>query len=303
MSRQSLAQVLDVLGQLGFGGALGHRAHDEAAGFFAGHQPTEFFAQRFAIGLPLDALRDADVFVLRQVDQHAPGDRHLRGQARALAAHRILDHLHEDALTLEQQALDRSHRLVAEAWFADVGHMQERGTAQADVDERRLHARQDAHDASDVDVADEAATGAAFDMQFLHDALVRDGDARFLRRKVDQDLFGHGGAIWRMGVEMRFRGLLHSTPSRPFPGFLKPLAWSLPSCSPRRFAGDVAHGSGLRCRRGVCRAAALQPARAQQRLRQSPGCSPAPSARRMPPAASSTWSATSCRTTARSAAT
>jgi hypothetical protein len=30
----------------------------------------------------------------------------------------------------------------------------------------------------------------ALDVQFLHDALVHDGDAGFLRREVDQDLFG-----------------------------------------------------------------------------------------------------------------
>jgi hypothetical protein len=135
-----------------------------------------------------------------------------------LAAHRVLDHLHEDALAFEEQALDRSQRFVARARLADVGDVQEGGTAEADVDERRLHPRQDAHDASDIDVADEAATGAAFDVQFLHDALVHDGDARFLRREVDQDLFGHGGAIWRMGVmrlESRFAAFYLSPLSRP----------------------------------------------------------------------------------------
>jgi hypothetical protein len=89
------------------------------------------------------------------------------------------------------------------AWLPDVGDVQEGGAAKADVDEGRLHAGQDAHDASDIDVADEAAAGTTLDMQFLHDALVHDGDARFLRREVDQDLFGHVGAIWRMGVKFR----------------------------------------------------------------------------------------------------
>jgi hypothetical protein len=43
---------------------------------------------------------------------------------------------------------------------------------------------------AEVDVADDAAAGVALDMQLLHDALVHDGDAGFLRREVDQDLFG-----------------------------------------------------------------------------------------------------------------
>jgi hypothetical protein len=115
--------------------------------------------------------------------------------------------------------------------------VQERGTVKADVDERRLHARQDAHDASDIDVADEAATGAAFDMQFLHDALMHDGDARFLRGEVDQDLFGHGGAIWRMGVEIRIaiRRILPRPCHAPSPDSAilpRPSSTAVPSCSP-----------------------------------------------------------------------
>jgi hypothetical protein len=150
------------------------------------------------------------VLVLRQVDQHAAGDRHLRRQSRALAAHRVLDHLHEDALAL-RRAGARSGAAVRRSGAApDVGDVQEGGPAEPDVDERRLHPGQDAHDASEIDIADEAAAGAALDVQFLDDALVHDGDARFLRGEVDQDLFGHGRAICNSGV--RFAGYILPSP-------------------------------------------------------------------------------------------
>jgi len=184
-----LAQVLDVLRQFGFGRALGHRADDEAARLVAGYQASELLAQRLAIGLALDPLRDADMLVLRQIDQHAAGQRHLGRQACPLAAHRILDDLHENALAFAQQALDRSQRFVARPRFADVGDMEKGGPAEADVDEGGLHPGQDADDPSEVDVTDEATTGAAFDVQFLDHTLVRDGDARFLGCEVDQDFF------------------------------------------------------------------------------------------------------------------
>ena len=90
-------------------GGLGHGAHDEAAGLALGDERVDLLAQVLALGLVLDALRDADVRVLRQVDQQPPRDRDLRGKARALAADRILDHLHEQRLALGEDALDRAH--------------------------------------------------------------------------------------------------------------------------------------------------------------------------------------------------
>ena len=74
----------------------------------------------------------------------------------------------------------------------EVGHVQERCAVQPDVDEGRLHAGQHAHDAAEIDVADEAARGGALDVDFLRDALLQDRDACFLRREVDQYLFWHG---------------------------------------------------------------------------------------------------------------
>ena len=59
-----------------------------------------------------DALRHADVRILRQVHQQAPGDADLSGQTRALGAERVLDHLHQQRLAFEQHFLDR-HRVAA----------------------------------------------------------------------------------------------------------------------------------------------------------------------------------------------
>ena len=76
----------------------------------------------------------------------------------------------------------------------DVGDVQERRALEADLDERALHAGQHARDAAQVDVADQAARARALDVQLLHDALLEHGDARFLRRYVDEDFMRHGGA-------------------------------------------------------------------------------------------------------------
>ena len=149
-------------------------------------------AQQLALGLVLDALRDADVRVLRQVDEQAPGEADLRRQARALRADRILDDLHEQALALVQDALDRALAAVAVlAMLPDVGDVQERGALEADLDERALHAGQHARDAAEVDVADEPARARALDVELLHDALLEHRDAGFLGSYVDKDFMSH----------------------------------------------------------------------------------------------------------------
>ncbi len=45
----------------------------------------------------------------------------------------------------------------------------------------------------EIDVADDAAAVGALDVQFLHHALLQQGDAGFLRREIDQELFSHEG--------------------------------------------------------------------------------------------------------------
>ena len=201
-----LAQVGDVGREFLVGGVLGLGAHDVAAFLFGGHQALDAVAQLVALGLGFDALRDADVRVVRQVDQHAAGHADLRGQAGALGADRILDDLHHQGLAFEQQFLDGRGGVAAVgaflAAFADVGDVQEGGAAQADVDEGALHARQHARDAAEVDVADVALLRGALDVEFLDGSLLDDGDPGFVGGYVDEDVFGHGMCRWRARLRL-----------------------------------------------------------------------------------------------------
>jgi hypothetical protein len=93
-------------------------------------------------------------------------------------------------LAVVQNLLDRPFggRL---ARLPDIGNVQECGAIQPDLDEGRLHAGQDAANAPDIDVADQAATRRALDMELLDDPLLHDRNAGFLRCEIDQDFFGH----------------------------------------------------------------------------------------------------------------
>ncbi len=82
--------------------------------------------------------------------------------------------------------------------FPDVGDVQERGALQPDFDERALHSRKDARDAPKANIADQAARAGTLDVQLLHHALFEHGDARLLRRDVDQDLM-HDDLILQHG--------------------------------------------------------------------------------------------------------
>ena len=72
-----------------------------------------------------------------------------------------------------EDLLDRARALAVLAVAPDVGHVQEGGALEADVDEGRLHAGQHAHDLAEVEVADDAAARGALDVQLLHHAPVR----------------------------------------------------------------------------------------------------------------------------------
>src|SRR5262245_51905753 len=153
-------RVGDVVRELGVGGALGDGADDVAAALVGRQALLELLAQKLAAALVLDALRDADVRVLRQVHEQAPGDRDLRREAGARGPDRVLDHLHHDRLSLGEDLLDRARRragLAVLAFLPDVSDMQERRALQPDLDEGGLHAGQHPHHPPHVDVADDAA--------------------------------------------------------------------------------------------------------------------------------------------------
>ncbi len=173
------AQVVDVGGELGLVRVFRRGPDDEAATLVGRHQALQPRLELHALALALDALRNADVRILRQVDQQAPGDADLRRQPRALGAQRILDHLHQQRLALEQQLLDRrrvARALGVGARLPEVGHVKEGGALQADVDEGGLHARQHARDLAQVDVAGQPAGGGALEVELLHDARLHERD-------------------------------------------------------------------------------------------------------------------------------
>jgi hypothetical protein len=101
------AQILEVRVEFALGSGFRHRAYDESAPLLGRQQQLQFFAQVLAFLFVLDALRDADMRLLRQVNQETSGDSDLRGQPCALGADRILDDLHQETLSLGQQLLDR----------------------------------------------------------------------------------------------------------------------------------------------------------------------------------------------------
>ena len=86
--------------------------------------------------------------------------------------------------------LNRAHGFCVLARFQNIGDVQKGRALQANVDESRLHPRQNAHDPPDINITHQAPTRRSFNMQLLHDALIHNGDARFLRGEIDQNVFG-----------------------------------------------------------------------------------------------------------------
>ena len=129
--------------------------------------------------------------LLGQIHQQSTGNTELGGQPRTLAADRFLDDLHHQGLAFKQHLLDRFGCLDVVAVFPYIRHMQKGRALQADIYERGLHPGQHAFDLAEVNVADDAATAAALDVQILHHAELHHRNAGFLRGDVDQYLFAH----------------------------------------------------------------------------------------------------------------
>jgi hypothetical protein len=151
-------------------------------------------------------LGHTDVVVLRQKHQVAARDADLRGQARALGAHGVLDDLHHDGAAFKYLLFNRHQRLARASGCSlafgvllpDIGHMQKSRFVQANVDEGRLHAGQNTGHFAQVHIAHQAALERALDMQLLHRAKFDHRDPRFLGRPIDQNILLHGGH--QMGI-------------------------------------------------------------------------------------------------------
>ena len=143
----------------------------------------------------------------------------LSGQAGTLGAHGVLDDLHHDGAPFKHllfnrhQGLARPGRcsLAFSMLLPHVGDMQKSSLVQPDVDESRLHARQNPRDFAKVNVAHQAALECSFDVQLLHRTKFDHCDPGFLGRPIDQNILLHG---WNQVGEFEIDSTRSSTPPR-----------------------------------------------------------------------------------------
>src|ERR1043165_2490327 len=207
-----IGEVFEVGAELLFVAPFARGAHDEAAGA-GGADGLEHVLEAQPLVLALDAPRDTDVVDGGHVDEEAPRQRDVAGDARALAGDGVFRDLHDDLLPLAKEIGDR--RLTARLLrrdvlevklvavlavvvlevFDDVGDVEEGVALEAEVDEGGLHAGEDFGDAAFVDVADDGALPRPLDPELDDLPFVEHGDARFVLRGVDDDLARHAAAI------------------------------------------------------------------------------------------------------------
>ena len=187
-ARPGFAQIGDIVGDFAVLCVFGVGAQNKAAADATG-QRQHAFAQVFAL-FQRYFLRYANVVILRQKHQQAPGHADLRGQARALGAHRVFDHLHHQRLAFKDLAFDRNlrlggargaERLALGRFVPDVSHMQKGCALQPDINKSRLHAGQHPRDLTHIHITHQAALQGALYVQLLHRAVLDDGHARLLR--------------------------------------------------------------------------------------------------------------------------
>ncbi len=210
---EDLAPELDehvhVTPQLLVGDPFADGADDEAGAGRSG--VFDDAAQALALFVGVDAFGDADVGDGRHEDDVASGQRDVAGEAGSLGADRLLGDLDEDLLAPFEGLLDRltlfsapaGHRrfAVLAALFVplrdvvvevvDVARVQEACSLVRDVDERRLHAGQDAQRLALVDVSDDPAVAGTFDVKLAENAVFHERDASFGARRVHDQCVGH----------------------------------------------------------------------------------------------------------------
>src|SRR5205085_3291315 len=139
--------ALDVLGRRAFGG----RANDDSALLDVERLDDVSKADALVVFQPA---RDTQALPARDVDDEAARERDLGRQACPLRLHRVLDRLDEDVLASADQILDLLTVAPAlELGNDDLVDVEKAVLLEPDLDERRLHARQDIVDNAFVDVA------------------------------------------------------------------------------------------------------------------------------------------------------
>ncbi len=163
--------------------ALGRRADDHAA--FLHIELLHDVLEALAL-VVVEPARDAEPLAVRNEDDETAGQRHLHRQPSALRLHRILHGLNEHPLAAAQKVLDP---LAVPLAFAlrpdDLIDVEEAVLLEADLDERRLHPRQDVVDRAEVDVAGDRPSLRALEVDLGDAAVLEDGDT--LLADVDGD--------------------------------------------------------------------------------------------------------------------
>ena len=154
------------------------------------------FGQARAFGFVFDAARERDARLVGHQHDEAARERDVGGEARALFADRILDHLHDDGFAFAHAfgdaGLIHEARQIGEA--ARFARGEEARLLQTQIDEGRLHAGQHALNAAEHDVAEQAMTAAAgaravarldraFEEDLAQTRLFDERDARFGGRR------------------------------------------------------------------------------------------------------------------------
>ena len=192
-------QVVDVGLQFGIAGGFRAGADDVAVCGIRRQQVLQAVAQVVAVFVVFDALGNADVFFLRQVDEEASGQRNLGGKPCPFAVDRVFDDLHQHGLPFEQHVFDALGFVGVLPLFQYVDDVQEGRAFQADVDKRALHPGQDAPHHAQINVAHQAVSGIALDVQFADVVFFEHGHARFLRRDIDQHGFRRSDDVFMEG--------------------------------------------------------------------------------------------------------
>ena len=197
--------ALDVLG----GCSLCGRADDHAA--LRQLESLEDVAQADAF-LLVEPAGHAYAFPLGDVHDEPAGKRDLGRQARTLCLHRVLDGLDEDLLATADQVLNALPVPAAlELRAHDLVDVEEAVLLEPDLDEGRLHARQDVVDDAEVDVPGDRAALGTLEVDLSDTIVLEYRDALLGNADRDEQL-----ALG--GRERRSPGRLASAGGTPRPG-------------------------------------------------------------------------------------
>ena len=166
-------------------------------------QRVKPLAQGVAVKFVVNALRNADVVILRQMHQKPPCQRNLRGKSRPFAVNRVFNHLHQQRLPFKQNVFNALIGFRVLPLLHNIHNVQKRRPLQAHVHKRALHPRQHAAHNAQINIAHQAVLAVALNVQLANIVLFQNRHARFLRRNVHQHRFGRARQI--LGQRVGFK--------------------------------------------------------------------------------------------------